>query len=113
MSPEPDERARAVAVNESRFRAINERLAAELDGIAEDGDELEFVCECARLDCRATARMTAEEYEQVRAGLHHFAIVPGHQVPDLERVVGGCNPRYAVVEKAPPTHDLVEMTYPR
>ena len=45
--------------------------------------------------------ITLAEYEDVRSRGTHFAVVPGHVVADLERVVARY-PRFAVVEKTEP-----------
>jgi hypothetical protein len=42
--------------------------------------------------------MTLVEYEALRAEPTRFAVVPGHEVPDVERVVDR-RPKYLVVEK--------------
>jgi hypothetical protein len=53
------------------------------------------------------------EYEAVRAESTHFAVVPGHVVPDIERVVAQ-NDRYSVVEKTDPdAAPIVEAEDPR
>jgi hypothetical protein len=39
-------------------------------------------------------------------------IVPGHEVPDIERIVERAD-RYFVIEKNPEVHGITEMTDPR
>ena len=89
-----DARAERIGKNEALFREVNERIK---EITAYDGDA-EFLCECGDDACTRPIRLTIEEYEQVRANPTHFAIVPGHEVLDVERVVAQ-NERYAVVEK--------------
>ena len=42
--------------------------------------------------------MTVAEYERVRADPTHFAVLPGHEIPDVEDVVGR-NEGFLVVRK--------------
>jgi len=108
----PDARARRIADNESRFRGINERLEADLRRLPSDGGPVEFVCECGQLECTASVALTIEEYERVRQDPRTFAMVPGHDIEDVEDVVFSSE-RYAVARKKPPTWPVVEETDPR
>jgi hypothetical protein len=104
-----DARARRIAQNESRFRDINERLQADLRRLPGDGDPVEFVCECGKTECTRGVRLTADEYERVREDPTLFAMIPGHDIDDVEDVVFE-NERYAVARKKPPAHPVVEAT---
>jgi hypothetical protein len=108
----PDARARRIADNESRFRGINERLEADLRRLPSDGGTVEFVCECGHLECTASVALTVDEYEDVRKDSTTFAMVPGHDIEDVEDVVLS-NERYAVARKKPPTWPVVKQTDPR
>jgi hypothetical protein len=107
-----DARARRIADNESRFREINERLEADLRRLPVDGDPVEFVCECGHADCTASVRLTIDEYERVRQDPVTFAMLPGHEIEDVEDVLFA-NERYAVARKKPPSWPVVEATDPR
>jgi hypothetical protein len=48
----------------------------------------------------------------VRASARRFAIVPRHDIPDVEEVVER-HERYAVIEKHPDVDDIVRATDPR
>ena len=104
-----DARARRIADNESRFRDIHERLDADLRRLPVDGEPVEFVCECGHLSCTASVRLTVDEYEQVRGEPTHFAMLPGHQIEDVEDVIFE-NDRYAVARKKPPAWPVVQQT---
>ena len=69
--------------NEAVFRAVNE----EIDDHASRRVARTYVCECADLDCRESIVLTRAEYRRVRDQPAHFLIVPGHELPGLERVV--------------------------
>ncbi|HET9103910.1 MAG TPA: hypothetical protein VFN55_11210, partial [Solirubrobacteraceae bacterium] len=92
-----DERRTAqIARNESRFREINERLNAGLQQVPDNPELLEFICECGNSACQEHVRLTLVEYERVRADSRRFAVVPGHVIPEAERVVASGD-RFEVV----------------
>ena len=98
MTGRLDERTRRIAVNETRFRAINDRLERDLRGVGAAEGSIEFVCECGYADCRATITMDRAAYEAVRTVSTHFALVSGHEITDVETVVE----THAIVEEADP-----------
>ena len=106
------DRERRIAENESRFRQINERLEADLRRLPDDGAPVGYVCECGRQACTQLVELTFEEYERVRGDPRHFAVVPGHELADVEDVLVATD-RYAVVRKHPSTVPLVERADPR
>ena len=95
--------------NEALFREVNERIK----DVTWSHDNAEFLCECGSETCAVPIRMGVEEYEAVRAHPRRFAIVPGHDIPDVERVVEE-HEHYVVVEKLPgvPT-EIATETDPR
>ena len=107
-----DERARRIAENEGRFREINERLRDDLRALPEDPEPIGFVCECGHVGCAEPVTLTVAEYEAIRASSLDFAVVPGHQLPDVEDVVD-LNERYARVRKHPVAADVVKASDPR
>jgi hypothetical protein len=111
-TPERSARVERLAHNEARFREINERLSQELKRFPGELGDVDFVCECGRRDCRESVTLSAEQYEAVRAVSAHFAVVPGHEISDVERIVGG-DARHSVVEKIPEVDHIVEATDPR
>jgi hypothetical protein len=94
-------REERLAKNETLFREVNERVAEVAMNFIEvetRSDPVEFTCECGRADCREPLAMTVVEYEAVRALPTRFAVVPGHEQPEIETVVER-HPAYLVVEK--------------
>lgn len=79
----PDRRVQQAAAAEVNGRRVNEAIerGTETAGAAV------FVCECGNLGCNATVEMTIPAYEQVRSGFDRFLVLPGHELPDIERVV--------------------------
>jgi hypothetical protein len=84
------------ALNEALFRDVNERIAESAENFG--ADETEFVCECADPNCTDRVPATLAEYERVRANPTTFLLAPGHNEPDIERVVSERR-RFHVVEK--------------
>lgn len=86
-----------MAKNEALFREVNERIKRMNQHLDTD-DEADFICECGDGECTHPVSLTLVEYEEVRSRGTHFAVLPGHVVPEVERVVARY-PRFAVVEK--------------
>jgi|SRR5215210_7294716 len=103
-----DARAERVGKNEAVFREVNERI----NDITRE-DAAEYLCECGNANCTETIQMTVAEYEGVRADPTHFAVLPGHEIPDVEDVVAR-NERFLVVrKKAGPAAALATELDPR
>ena len=84
------------ALNEALFRDVNERIAESTGRFADE--KTEFVCECADPKCTERVPATLAEYEGVRSEPTTFLLAPGHNDPDIERVVADRG-RFHVVEK--------------
>jgi hypothetical protein len=93
-------REERVARNEALFREVNERIK-DVNEDAPAGAESNYVCECGDPECTDPVSLTLVEYEEVRRDPRHFAVLPGHVVPDVEVVVAR-NDRFAVVRKNDP-----------
>jgi hypothetical protein len=87
---------RRLAHNEELFREVNEQVDALQDKLG-GGDAL-FVCECSDPECTSSIRLTRRQYEDVRESANRFVLIPGHERPELERVVEE-HGTYVVVEK--------------
>ena len=81
--------------NEAQSRTQNEWV--ETTG-ALTGSLFAFVCECGDGECGRSIRLSAAEYEFVRATSNRFAIAPNHENPECEVVISECR-RFAVVDK--------------
>ena len=92
-----DQQAREIGRRQSLFREVNERI----DELAETFDlqeEMTILCECGTESCNERITLAEAEYEALRLIPTHFAVLPGHEIPAVERVVETTN-RYVVVEK--------------
>ena len=72
-------REERLAANEELFRQVNERIVELTDSWRSD---LELVCECADPECTTRLVLTVNEYERLRRRLRHFAVLPGHELPE-------------------------------
>ena len=88
---------RRVGRTESTFRDVNEGIArGQWPG--EQDEPAGFRCECARVGCNDLIDLTMREYERIREHPRRFAVLPGHELPEVETVVEK-RPGYLVVEK--------------
>lgn len=102
---ESDTRARSRADNESTARARGSQAAG--------GAMSSFRCECGDEACTCAIRLTAVEYESVRAYATHFAIAGNHENPESEQLVEE-HERFAVVETVyGEAAKLARRSYPR
>lgn len=100
-----DARGERLARNEYLLKQLNRRideLTAQFaeDGLASNSDSAQFFCACGSRDCEARIKLRLKEYERIRSFQHRFIVVPGHEHPQVERVVEE-HPSYVVVEKLP------------
>jgi len=112
-----DSRLERQARNEALIREVNERIErldkeAEAADLGNESARFEFLCECGvgdaeDLACQGRVEMTLAEYEEVRDQDDRFALVPGHETEDLERVVRRAE-RYVIVDKKPEAEPFVE-----
>jgi hypothetical protein len=94
------QREKRLARNEALCREVNERVAevAERFTEVEAHTRLGFICECEAAECTEPVTTTLAEYQAIRAEPTRFAILPGHERLEIERVVER-HPNYFVVEK--------------
>lgn len=108
-----DQHARdQLAKNEALFREVNERVK-EIDRShnMSAADRWDFLCECGNGECMERVSLTVAEYERVRAHPAQFAVVPGHERPDVEVVVRATD-EYAVIRKKPGEDRIARATDP-
>ncbi|MBD0337670.1 MAG: hypothetical protein ICV67_00080 [Thermoleophilia bacterium] len=107
--PRRQSRNERQAANEAVFREVNERRAAlNRQADAPQSEVFEFVCECGVAGaCTGRIEMTLGEYDVIRRQDDRFAVLAGHEHPDVERVVER-HERYVVVDKLPEVEEFVE-----
>jgi hypothetical protein len=84
-----------LARRQTLFREVNERIEELTDN---QDKSIQILCECSDTDCLVTLELPKEDYERVRSVPTWFAIEQGHEIPEIERVVGEFD-GYMVVEK--------------
>ena len=104
------DRSERLARNEAMFRSVNERV----EEVVQPGpsEAIDFLCECGDTECVEKITLTREEYESVRVDGAQFAIVAGHEIPAIERVVRRAD-RFLVVRKHPHEAEIARETDPR
>ena len=117
ISTRVSEREQRIAHNETVFRSANEQLRDAREELHFKARErTPFICECGDPGCTTTMLLSLSEYEAVRRDPNTFAVVPGHDDPATESVVGNVvepNDRFVVVEKREHLRDHTAATDPR
>jgi hypothetical protein len=102
-----------VARNEALFREVNERVRELDERLRSDVEVGSFVCECGSDVCTETVEVPLAVYEEARANGRRFLVLPGHVLPEIEKVVDEGN-GYVIVEKDTPTASrIAEQHDPR
>jgi hypothetical protein len=104
-----------IAKNEALFRDVNERVRQINDrqAVATGTEALwDFLCECGHADCTQAMSLTLEEYERTRSNPVLFAVLPGHEQPEVERILEQGD-RFLLVEKLPEEQPIARLTDPR
>ena len=94
---------RRLRENEDFMESLNQRMKAMIEEIREERDDdpdapFGFFCECSDLDCRERVLLEPPRYGEIHTDPEQFVLVPGHEIPAIERVVdqeGG----YLIVRK--------------
>ena len=82
-----EDRQRRIGANEALFRQVNERMRDLNETFATFTSRIDLMCECGAADCTQRISMDAQAYESVRSDPTLFAVVSGHEAPDVEYVV--------------------------
>ena len=94
-----DERAQRIGRNEDVFRKVNDQIAGVNEAFGAFTGTMSVVCECGQTACMEQIELTLDEYRDLRADPTHFAVKPGHEIADVERIIER-RPSYHVVAKA-------------
>lgn len=87
MSEAGSDRVRRIGLNEAVFRAVNEEIEGLSKRFGLTDDALDLICECGYAECAERIRMSHANYERLRSDPRTFAVVPEHEIPDVEEVV--------------------------
>lgn len=106
-----EERDRRIGLNEAVFREVNERLEELAEAF--DLPTLDLICECGDATCEARIVMPVEEYEALRSVPTQFAVVPGHVIPDVDRLLERRGGYDVVVKREGAPAEVARETDPR
>jgi hypothetical protein len=107
-----DRREQRLARNENLFREINERVREIAAEHGADVHLYEFYCECSNTDCTLRVELALRDYERVREHGNRFLVAPGHDLPEIERIVEQSE-GWWVIEKDGAAGELAEGLDPR
>jgi hypothetical protein len=107
-----DEREVRAGRNQALFRVVNEQIKELNEAVATLTGSFAITCECADTNCIETIEIPREEYRTIRAQPRHFAVLPGHVYPDVERVARESD-GFVVVEKQAAAAEVAEASDPR
>ena len=97
------------ARNEALFREVNENIARLEERHGTTATAPIYLCECANAGCAEQVAIDPETYRRVRADARLFFVRPGHEDPQLERVVER-HQDYLIVEKTGQAGEIAEQT---
>ena len=103
--------AERAARNEEIFRDVNTRIEEGAEQHAISGS-LPFHCECGRASCVETIEIPPRRYAAIMRERYRFVVLPGHEVPAIERTVEA-GPGYLVVEKVGEARAQIDRDHPQ
>jgi len=82
------ERELRAAQNQMLFRSVNDRIRELGENPHNSVDEADFACECANPECIEPIRMPVSQFAALEEVENRFIVVRGHELPEVEDVVG-------------------------
>lgn len=103
-----------MVANEVIFRDVNKNIQEFLEGESRPEKEIAFYCECASPDCLERINLTPQRYKELHESRKHFIIRPGHEYPEVEKIVSKKD-GFQVVEKhfQPPSAKDIDLALKR
>jgi hypothetical protein len=101
-----DKREERIAKNETVFRAANREIE-QAEGDAGPEAQIEVLCECGRPGCSGVIALTVADYDGVHTQADRFVVLPGHESPEIERVVEE-RVGYLVIDKFGEAEDIAQ-----
>jgi hypothetical protein len=80
-------RTERIGRNEDLFRKVNDQIEGVNEAFGTFTGTMSILCECGKLECIEQIDLTLDEYRRLRTDPRRFAVKPGHELPDVERVV--------------------------
>jgi hypothetical protein len=104
-----DERVRRIGLNEAVFREVNERIE-DLAATFGLDQTLDLICECGNASCTNRIAMDHRQYEELRSDSTTFAVVCGHEIPDVEEIIARHGSFFVVRKVAGDAREVAETT---
>jgi hypothetical protein len=103
--------AERAARNEEVVREVNEQIedGARLHGI---DSAMPLHCECGQATCFEKIELRPSQYERILGQRYRFVVTPGHQQPEVERVVEG-HESFLIVEKVGEAREQLDQDHPQ
>jgi hypothetical protein len=95
------------------FRQVNERINDLAEHFGLENEPLDLVCECGDPACVERITMSRDEYEELRADSTHFAVYPGHEKAEVDRVLDRRGGYYLVQKHEGEPAEVARQTDPR
>ena len=93
-----DTRAERIGRNEDLFRKVNDQIEGVNEAFGVFTGTMSVLCECGKIECIEQIELGLDAYRELRTDPTRFAVKPGHELPDVERVVER-HEGYFVVQK--------------
>ena len=103
--------AERAARNEEVFRGVNARIEEGAEKHAVSAP-LPFHCECGRSFCLETIEIPPARYAAAVRERYHFVVIPGHEEPQIERIVER-EQAFLVVEKIGEAREQIDRDHPQ
>ena len=94
-----DARTERIGRNEDLFRKVNDQIEGVNEAFGVFTGTMSILCECGTIECIEQIELTVDAYRELRTEPTRFAVRPGHELPDVERIVER-HEGYVVVQKA-------------
>jgi hypothetical protein len=98
-------REERVARNEELFQVVNRNIV-KMEETLGTRKTFAMVCECAKKHCIDGFEVEPAVYQRVRLNPVLFFVVPGHEDPQVEKVLERA-PQYLIVEKVGRAAEIV------
>jgi hypothetical protein len=107
------DRGERVGTNEAIFRNVNEQIEGINKALSEMTQTMDIVCECSEITCAERIMVTVPAYERVRSDPTLFFVLPGHEQPEMEKVVDDHESYRVVMKENSEARRVAEETDPR
>lgn len=104
------DRAHRIGLNEAVFRSVNDEIESLAGRFGLTGESLDLICECGNGGCAERIKVTHEAYVALRSDPRTFAVVPGHEFPEVEVVVDRVDGYHVVRKKDGEPAEIAEQT---